>query len=243
MGKKAVIFDLDGTIYYGDTIIDGVYDVLDTLESKNFEIIFFTNNSSRNRKEIYKKLIDLDVKTSINSVYNSSYATSQYLIEKNIKNIYLIGTSSFKDELENLSINVLEPKQAEAVVVGLNTQFCYEDIAQGLEALNNGALLIASNVDRNFPITKNDIKPACNAIVSSLIGCLDTNIKPIIIGKPNTYLLEIISKEKGLSKKDMWVVGDKEESDIEMANRFGCNSILVGNNGINIKNIIERIVK
>ena len=243
MKNKAVIFDLDGTIYYGDKLIEGANETISILKQLNFEILFFTNNSSKSRKEIFSKLLKLGIESTLNKIYNSSYATAIYLYKNDIKDVFAIGTDSFKKELKNLSINITTPKNAKAVVVGLNPLFTYNDISDGLQALYNGAQLIASNLDKNFPVENNQVKPGCNAIVSALIGSCSKKIDLTAIGKPNTYMLEIICKDWNLNKKNVWIVGDSKESDIEMANRYGCNSILVGQNGISIDNIIERITR
>jgi len=243
MKNKAIIFDLDGTVYYGNQLIEGSMKAIYKCKQLNYEILFFTNNSSKNRKEIFSKLIALGVDCTLSRVYNSSYATALYLKQNNIKNIFVIGTDSFKDELKNLSINIVSPENAKAVAVGFNPFFTYQDISDGLLALSNGALLIASNVDKNFPVENNQVRPACNAIVSSLIGSCTKEIDPIIIGKPNTYMLDIICKDWNLNKQNIWVIGDSEESDIEMAKRYDCKSILVGKNGVSVKNIDERIVE
>jgi len=134
------------------------------------------------------------------------------------------------------------PEKSEAVVIGLDFKFSYDDIANGLQALQQGAKLIVSNTDKNFPVENGLLKPGCNAIVASLIGSCSKNIKPIIIGKPNDYMLKIICQDWNLNKKNVWVVGDSEESDIAMAKKFGCNYVLVGEKGVNVNNIIERML-
>jgi len=63
------------------------------------------------------------------------------------------------------------------------------------------------------------------AVVGAIVGA--THHEPdFIVGKPNTYMLELVCKEHGLSAKDICVVGDVPESDIKMADNFGCQSIL-----------------
>ena len=239
--KKAVIFDLDGTIYYSDHIIEGVFEVLHKLQSQHIQTLFFTNNSSKNREDIYKKLIGLNIKCHLNQVYNSTYATALYLKHHKFDKVFLIGSESFKQEIERLAISLVKPHEAQAVVVGLKTDFSYDDISQGLNAVRHNAKLIVTNVDKNFPVSKTEVKPGCNAIVSSIIGSCHKKIEPIIIGKPQTYILESICSDWNLNKNDIIVVGDSMESDIEMANRYGCDSLLVGESGVNIKYVLEKV--
>jgi HAD superfamily hydrolase (TIGR01450 family) len=186
-------------------------------------------------------LIKLHVRTEVSKVYTSSYATGLYLKESNLKKVFLIGTESFAQELASLNIEVVDEYSCEAVVVGLDTNFTYNTIAQGLTAICNGAKIIASNADANFPIENGVYKPATNAILASLLGASNRQVD-YIVGKPNTYLLETICKEWNLHKDNICVIGDMLESDIAMANRYGCKSILVGRDGKTLEDAIKIIL-
>ena len=112
-----------------------------------------------------------------------------------------------------------------AVVVGLDPAFSYEKIAMALEAIDNGAKLIVANTDPSYPIENNRRLPGCGAMVGAIVGA--TGHKPDFhVGKPNVYMLELLCKEHGLSPAEICVVGDSIESDIKMADNFGCKSIL-----------------
>jgi len=239
--NKSVIFDLDGTIYLGDILIDNVLETINKLKKNNYKIIFFTNNSTKTREEVCFKLVNLGIKTTINEIYTSSYATAKYLSEKQINNVFLIGTEGFKKELKSFNINIVNENRCQAVVIGLDINFNYTTIAKALIAVSNGAKIIASNVDANFPIENGILKPATNSIVSSIVGSSGKNVD-YIVGKPNTYLLNIIVNDFKLDKKYIYVVGDSIESDIAMANNYGCKSILVGNNKNNFKDVIKIVL-
>lgn len=236
--NKAIIFDLDGTIYFGNTLAPDVLEVLDFLKEDGYEIIFFTNNSSKSRKNILNKLINLGIDTDLSRVYTSSYATTKYLYENKITKVFLIGTEDFETELNSLKIYVVSEEECEAVVVGLDTNFDYNKIAKALIAINNGAKFIVSNVDANFPADKGVLKPGSNAIVGSIIGCSGKEVD-YIVGKPNTYLLESIVNDFNLDKDKIWVVGDGIDSDIAMANNYGCKSFLVHTNDKSLKDFIN----
>jgi ribonucleotide monophosphatase NagD (HAD superfamily) len=53
--------------------------------------------------------------------------------------------------------------------------------------------------------------------------------------------LEVICSDWNLSNNDIIVVGDSIDSDIEMANRYQCDSLLVGKNGVEITKIIKKV--
>lgn len=240
--NKAVIFDLDGTIYFGNTIAEFALKVLDELDAMDYKILFFTNNSTKTRKEIFDKLQTLGIKTEINKVYTSSFATVQYLRDNSLQNIYLIGSSSFKEETQNAGIKIVSGKDADAVVIGLDFDFNYEKISEALVAIEYGAKIIACNVDKNYPIENKILKPGCNSMVMSIIASSDKkNSVDYIVGKPNTYLLELMCKEWNLNKDEIYVVGDSIDSDIAMANNYGVKNFLVHSNGKSLEDFINKI--
>ncbi len=56
---KTIATDLDGTLFKGETLINGVREAILELRSNNIEIYFTTNNSSQSPLEIKDKLIGL----------------------------------------------------------------------------------------------------------------------------------------------------------------------------------------
>ena len=238
--SKAVIFDLDGTIYYGNELAFYAKEAIKIVKEWGYRVLFFTNNSSKSIKEIHQKLLKLGLEVELNEIYSSAYATTIYLQEQHLHNIFLIGSESFKEELISNSIQIVAPQEAQAVVIGLDLHFTYETIAQALLAVESGAKIIACNVDKNFPIEGGVLRPGLNAIVASLLGSCERELD-YIVGKPNSYMLDIIVKDWQLDPKKIWVVGDSVESDIAMAEHYGCRSILVAQDGVNLQDVLDRL--
>lgn len=240
---KAVAFDLDGTVYLGDKLIDGAAKLISYLKNKSIKIFYFTNNSTKTRQEIYRKLCSLGLSLKIVEVYTSSHATARYLKEKGISKIFCIGSTGLLSEIKSQGIDVTgEENKAEALVVGLDKDFNYSKLSKALDAIQNGCLVIACNRDKSFPIESNKFMPGCGPIVSA-VECLYEKEVDYIVGKPNTYMIELLAEEWGLSSQQILVVGDSYSSDIEMAKRFKCPSILISGNNypdtIVVKDISE----
>lgn len=232
--NKAVIFDLDGTIYFGETLNIGTLECLNELENLGFDIVFFTNNSTKTREEILSKLTNLGIKTELEKIYTSSYVTAKFLSKQELFDVYLIGSKGFAKELSNFGINQVSPEFAKALVVGLDLNFNYEKISSAILALLSGAKFVVCNQDKNYPVENGILKPGANAMVASILGSLDSARVDYLIGKPNTYILDLICKENGLNSQNIVIVGDSLESDIAMAKSYGTKSILVGKDGLNI---------
>jgi len=238
--NKAVVFDLDGTIYYGNSLAFYAKEAIVALQNMGYKILFFTNNSSKSIDDIYHKLLGLGLNMERNEVYSSSYATAIYLQKQKIQKVFLIGSSGFAQELQKREIKIVSEKEAQAIVVGLDIHFNYETIAKALVAVENGAKIIASNVDKNFPIEAGVLRPGSNAIVASILGSCDKELD-YIVGKPNSYMLDIIVKDWNLDTKNIWVIGDSVESDIAMAEHYGCRSILVNKNMTTLQDVVKII--
>lgn len=241
MGIKSkinlVAFDLDGTIYNGNQLISGSLKTIDFFIEQGKEICFFTNNSSNTRTQIFNKLRNFSINLSETDVYCCSYAIQVYLREEKFKNLYIIGSNSLMEELSNSGINIvndIENKKIDALLIGMDIDFNYSKLAKAYEVLqrNGRCKIIVCNMDYDFPIENGMRKPGCGAIVSSILAASKKDID-FMIGKPNTYILDLIRKEKNVLYENMLIIGDSFESDIFMANKANAHSILIDNSGSN----------
>jgi len=222
---KAVAFDLDGTVYYGNQLIAGAIETIEHIKARGMDVFYFTNNSGKSRAEIYSKLVNMGVALDFDHIYTSSYATALYCREANLQNVFCIGSPGLITELKCQGIDIAED-DPQAVVVGLDPEFTYNKLAQALWHLQNGCLLVACNQDKNYPIENGRLMPGCGSIVAAILGSYDKQVD-FTVGKPNTYMMELLAGDHGLTNQDILVVGDSLATDIEMAKRFGCQWILV----------------
>ena len=63
-GIEAVFLDLDGTLYLGNTLIEGALDFLGRLESRGIRRFFLSNNSSKSVGQYLDKLGGLGIDAS-----------------------------------------------------------------------------------------------------------------------------------------------------------------------------------
>jgi len=124
------IFDCDGVIWRGDSIIPGVPDVLEHLRKLNKKIFFgnsnfqtrsiicssyfilfgvtVTNNSTKSRKGYKKKFTSLGLNVNDEEIFSSSFAAAAYLEQTNFlatgKKVYIIGDVGIGEELDLLNI-------------------------------------------------------------------------------------------------------------------------------------------
>ena len=241
---KLFAFDLDGTIYFGEEVAPDAHELIDYLREK-YKIAFFSNNSSQTGSGVHEKLNNMKIECSRDAVYTSSTATASYLKETGIDNIYVIGSNSFRNEIESNGLRIVDNNSAENLVVGLDLDFNYNKIENALSVIFNGGKFIACNEDKFFPVGKNRYLPGCGAMVGAIVS--STNKRPdFVVGKPNTYILSKIAKAFEVKNYEILVVGDSYESDIQMAINFNSKGILVNSNSINKNNnmlVMENVNK
>lgn len=223
---KAVLFDLDGTIYYGSKMIEGADLVVQAFRDLGKKVFFMTNNSTKSRMRIFDKLSAMGLKCSREEIYTSGYAAALYAKEKGYGSVYIFGTNELESEFRGLGISI--STEADAVIIGYDMEFNYQKLTKALQVAFRAKALIACNKEKHYPGEGAVRMPGCGAMAGALEGSLG---KPVdyVVGKPNPLLLDIICSQQNLNKDDILVIGDTYESDIEMSNSYGCRSIYIGN--------------
>ena len=219
-GIKAVILDMDGVIYRGRTLIAGADKAIAELKKRGIKIAYLTNACTRSRKGRVEKLASLGIDSKEIEFFTTSYATAKHISENYPKskwNVFYIGGDGVGEELAKAGISVVDTNKADIVVVGLDSKMTYEKMSNAFRAIIRGADFIATNTDATFPV-EDGLLPGAGALVEFLSFASGTPPK-IIIGKPNTYMLEMILDELGVGKDEVILVGDRLDSDIAVAKK------------------------
>ncbi|HNZ28854.1 MAG TPA: HAD-IIA family hydrolase [Candidatus Goldiibacteriota bacterium] len=229
---KAIAFDLDGTIYIGNSLVPGAAELIDYLKNKGVHVFYFTNNSTKTRNQIFKKLHEFGLFVEINEVYSSAYAAGLYLKENGYNTVYCCGSEGLRTEIEANGTKCVNDgsKKIKAVVVGLDNSFDYKKMTIGLNLLRNKECkFIVCNKDRTYPVEGDVLMPGCGPIVASLENA-SGRTPDVIIGKPETYMLDLLCRDWKLKPEQVLVVGDTYDSDIEMAKRAGAKAVFICKN-------------
>ena len=227
---KCVVFDLDGTIYFGNSLASKANEVIIHCRNKYKNIFFATNNSAITRKEVYQKLLKLNVNVLEEEVINSSYLIAQYLFASNYKQVYCLGTDSLKSEIKGFGI-IAESQNPQAIVIGYDKEFNLNKLELAINVYNKNCKIIVSNKERTYPRENGIITPGAGAAVSSFEYCVNAK-SDILVGKPETKMLEYISQKTGFSADEILMIGDSIESDMNMAKKYGSQGIYIKNGEI-----------
>lgn len=246
--KEKLMFclDMDGTIYHEDMLIPGAKEFFSLLEKQGKGYVFMTNNSSRSKEAYVKKLNALGIKATSAHIVSSVNATIGYLkVHKPGAKIYLVGTKSFRDELRKEGFRIVPATYRGAgidyVVVGFDTELNYEKIRGACHYVSRHVPYLATNCDMRCPVKERCFIPDCGAICQMIE--VATGKKPFFLGKPDTYILEMVSKEWGVAKENMLCIGDRLYTDIAIGINAGVDTAVVLTGETSAEDIVDTAFK
>lgn len=226
---KGFIFDMDGVLYRGETILPGVTTFLDALTLRGIPYSLATNNSTMTPRDYVTKLAGMGLSVPESSILTSGMATRDYLRETLPEGsaLLVVGAPALADVLvagTSFRIASSELDNPAAVVVGLDRNFTYERLRQANAAIRGGARFVATNADATLP-TEAGLVPGCGSIVAAIAAA--SGQRPVIIGKPEPETLVMAAHQLGIPVGEAVMVGDRLDTDIVAGNRAGALTAMV----------------
>ncbi|CAM6127776.1 unnamed protein product [Calypogeia fissa] len=247
-GIKTFLFDLDGVIWKGGKLIDGVPETLTFLRTLGKKLIFVTNNSTKSRKMLHQQFHKMGLEANEEEIFSSSFAAASYLTTINFaanKKVYIVGEEGIQRELQEAGILYLGgPEDGEkkidteatkdldydpdvgAVVVGFDRNINYYKLTYATVCLKNpGCLFIATNLDSVSNVSETQVWPAGGTMVGAVK--VSSGREPTVVGKPSTFMMDYIANKFQISKTEICMVGDRLDTDILFGQNGGCKTLLV----------------
>lgn len=239
--KKLFLLDMDGTIYLGERLFDGVKEFLSTIEENGGRYVFITNNASKSVKDYVAKMHRLGL-TNINddNFYTSAQACFSIVKEKHGTDlIYIQATSSLINEYRNKGLNVTTEytDDAKAIVVGYDPEITGEKMYVTCKMLKLHDLpYYATNPDWVCPVDFGHV-PDCGSMCQGYERA--TGKKPIFIGKPEPTMIYTVMHKYGYSKEETVVIGDRLYTDIASGNNAGVDTICVLSGDVCLQEVLD----
>lgn len=221
---KAVVFDLDGTLYLSGRPYPKAVETVNEVV-KRVPVYYLSNNTSKSPVFYENRLKCMGLPLSNDSIISALYLSLDAIHEKKIKNVFFFANPEVYEwfAAQDPSLN-LRPsvEDTELVLIAYHNSFDYRELCE-----------LSFRVQRNIPfwVTHTDfVCPDANGPVpdiGSFMAMLKTayGVEPErSFGKPNPAMLA------GLLKKyepdEILFVGDRLYTDFELAKRSGCRFVL-----------------
>jgi 4-nitrophenyl phosphatase len=226
---KAWIFDMDGVLYRGNEPLPGSREMLDALTLRERPVMLATNNSMSTPDAYERKLAAMGLEVPASEVITSALATRDFLVRELPEGagIYVIGMPALSEQLfADTTFHQVQSgeERPDAVVIGLDLTFTYDKLRAANQAIRSGARFIATNSDTTLP-TENGLVPGAGSIVAAVATA--SGVRPVVIGKPETPMLEMAMMRLGTRPEETVMVGDRLDTDVLAGERAGMPTVLV----------------
>ncbi len=224
---RAVICDLDGTVYLSGRPVPGAVEALARLRADGVRVLFVSNNPLRDPMSYAERLAGLGIPATTDDVLTSGVVMGHWLAEEAPgAKVYLLGEESLRRELTAAGAVLVDTgDQAEVVVASFDRTFRYETWLEAFNGLRAGARFVATNPDPTCPVEGGEV-PDCGGIIAALEATTGRRVEAVA-GKPSPLMLNAALDRLGCAPTEVVVVGDRPGTDIELGHRGGVATALV----------------
>ncbi len=170
----------------------------------------------------------MGIKVPLKRIITAGEVTADYIRKKKEEaTVYLVGTSALEEDFIEAGLRIINNKEemVDYLVVAFDTTLNYKKIWDAHDLILRGVSYLATNPDYVCPLCQGKTMPDCGAIINLLKT--STGKEPLVIGKPNTFMVDYIVDKHNLNYNEMAIIGDRLYTDIQMAINTGITSITV----------------
>ncbi|MGD8403679.1 MAG: HAD-IIA family hydrolase [Anaerolineales bacterium] len=227
---KALILDMDGVLWRENTPIGDLPAIFARIRERSLKVACATNNASRTVDEFLEKFMSFGVKLEPWQIVTSSLATAHRLEKEYPEGgtVFVVGENGIQRALEEKGFRVIiDPEDdtgVDAVVAGIDWHLNYPKLRRATLHIRARAAFYGTNPDKSFP-TPQGLAPGAGSILAALEAASD--VKPLVIGKPEPFMMQLALERLGVQPEETLVVGDRLETDIAAGQAAGCKTALV----------------
>lgn len=216
---KALLCDIGGVLYVGDTPIEGAIEAVARLK-EHVPVRFLTNTTQKTGAQVVGKLREMGFDIEPSEVITALDVTKMLLEREGGGALFLLtdDATGFFDDL---------PKEpCRYVVVGdAQENFSYENLNRAFRVLLQGGELLAAAKNRYFKDNDNELSMDAGGFVAALEYASGKEAR--IVGKPSPEFYRLACASMGVVPEETVMVGDDIEGDILGAQEAGIRAVLV----------------
>ncbi len=254
----AFVFDLDGTVYLGDSALPTSAETIADLREIGKRTLFVSNKPLDPRSTYADKLTRLGIPTPVEDVITSAFVLGHHLAN-HLPDLryYVIGEENLRVDLRSHGLRVLDefidqdpaqdpkvvidPSGIDAVIVAFDRTLDYRKINTAYQALVNGARFFATNADKTCPMpgpVPGSGIPDAGATIAALEHLTGRKLE-LLAGKPSPIIMQVALDLLGVPAERCMMIGDRLETDIFMGQQAGMATAAVLTGAATRANIAE----
>ena len=221
---RAVLLDLLGVVYDGDTQIAGAASAVERLRRAGLPLRFVSNTTRAPRGAIIAQLAAMGIKVADEELLTPARAAVEWL-RKHDRQPHLLVHPDLEVEFSGL-----EGGNGRAVIVGdAGEAFDHANLNRAFRELIAGADFVALAVNRTFKDTDGLLSLDTGAFVAALEFA--SGRSPVVLGKPSADFFHSALTDLNCPAADAVMIGDDAESDVAGALGAGLGAALLVRTG------------
>ncbi len=223
MPIKAVLLDLEGVLYEGETPVDGAVAAVVRLSDMGLGLRYLTNTTTRARAGVAERLAVLGLHIEPEALFTPLAAARRLLQTWGAKRIRLAAPPEAAPDFAGLELAEAGP--VDAVVLGdLYKKFDWLQLNELFGLLQGGARLVALHKNRYCRRSG-----AIGLDVGPFVAALEyaANTQAVVVGKPSAEFFRLALDDLGVEPQEAVMVGDDIDADIGGAKAAGLKAIQV----------------
>ena len=240
--NTALLIDLDGVIYQGETLISGAAEAINWINEHDIQHRYVTNTTSRSRKKLQHKLAQLGVKVGLEDIFTPIMAALLWLNNHQITNAALfVPDNALSDFAGTGQPGGKAEPGVEAVIVGdLGDEWDYPLLNRAFRLLmhNPKPQLVALGLTRYWRAADGlrlDVAPFIKALEYA------ASCRAIVVGKPSIDFFDMALDSFETRPDSAIMIGDDIVSDVQGAQQAGLDAILVKTGKYNATDLVGDI--
>jgi HAD superfamily hydrolase (TIGR01458 family) len=221
-GVRALLVDLEGTVYQGRALIPGAAEALAEAGRRGIPHLFVTNTTSRPRSAVVEELAGMGLRVEPGRVLTAPRAARALLEARGISRADLVVAPRLLEDFPGIAQDDEAPQ---AVVLGdLGDAFTYARLNRAFRHLLAGAELVT--------LARNRYWRAADGFMLDVGGFAaaleySSGREAVLAGKPAPAFFRAALDALGVSPQEAAMIGDDLESDVGGGQAAGMRGVLV----------------
>jgi HAD superfamily hydrolase (TIGR01458 family) len=229
---RAILLDLDGTVYTDAGTIPGAADAIRALRSRGMPIRFLTNTTRRSRAALAARLRGFDIEVSPDELLTPARAAMSLCDERGFRRVAPFLPYASLEDFAGLDLfgsmvgsGRRRPEVPDAIVLGdLGEHWSFPLLQEAFDFVMAGAEMIALSRDRYW-MHAGKLTLDAGPFVAALEHA--TGRTATVTGKPNATFFQAAVKSLEAEPDEVIMVGDDLFSDVQGAQNAGYRGWLV----------------
>jgi len=242
MEIRGLLLDVEGVLVADKRYqaVDSAVGFVAAARAARCPLRLITNNTTDDKPTLIEKLSRAGYDFTLDELHTCTAAAVTHLRKLDARRCLVLGNEGLRGIFSEAGFEVVEEAEADAVVVGLDTELTYGHLLTATEAVTkHGAALLALHHNRLYTDAAGRNAPSVGALAAAVEYA--ANVEATVIGKPSPVYFQQALDGIDVPPADVLVVSDDPFSDLAGAKRMGMQTAFVLSGKYPDEAIIESI--